>query len=106
MYYKLVFFAAVCTVSFQLSGLVQSASCYVYNNEISQPFVVAMGFSIGFVVRSIVAKTIPLIYENYPLHWTPFCMFFSGTITFLLFRPMLIETKNRSIQAIENDYAK
>lgn len=106
MYFKLKIVVFVSNVGYFFFYNVFMGIAFVYPHEVSQPFVVGIGFSVNFGFRAIVAKIFPLIYENFPIYCTPAYMFMMGVVTFIIMRPLMLETKDKSIQAIESDYAK
>ena len=79
---------------------------YVWTNEAAQPFVNGLGNSTNWLCKSIVAFILPVIYEDFPLYWTPLIMSICGVVMYIFLRPMIIETKGKSLEGIKLEYAK
>ena len=79
---------------------------YVWTNEAAQPFVNGLGNSTNWLCKSIVSYILPLIYEDLPLYWTPLIMSIAGVVMYIFLRPMIIETKSKSLEGIKLEYSK
>jgi hypothetical protein len=80
--------------------------CYVWPNECAQPFVCGLGICVNWILKSLVSEILPYIYEGLPLYFTPLIMSAAGTVCFIFMRPLFIETKGKSIQAIADEFAR
>jgi len=79
---------------------------YVWTNEAAQPFVNGLGNSTNWLCKSIVSFILPVIYEDFALYWTPLIMSAAGAFMYIWLRPMIIETKGKSLEGIKLEYAE
>ena len=77
---------------------------FIWPNEVAQPFVIGLGYACNWFVKSIVSKLIPLLYNNLELYWLPLIMSCSGLVCIIFYRPFFLETKGKTISAIQLDY--
>jgi hypothetical protein len=78
----------------------------LYCCEISEPFVVSIGIASNWVLKSIIGKILPLIYDNLPLYWMPLIMGLSGAVLFIVCQPLFVETKGKTFNVIDQEYAE
>jgi len=78
---------------------------YVYVNEISEPFIVGIGFAVSWGLRALFALVLPYIYDNLPLYWLPMIQAVTGIILFVLYTPLYIETKGQTYVDIAKRFA-
>lgn len=79
--------------------------CYVFVNELSEPFVVGLGFGVSWALRAILGLIIPIMYDNLELYWTPLIMAGLGIFFWIIFKPLYVEAKDKSYIDICNEYA-
>lgn len=79
--------------------------CYIYPNEIAQPFVLGIGCFINWFVKSVVSKILPFIYLNTPLCVTPMILSTLGLIVFIFIRPFYLESKGKTLKGIYVEFA-
>ena len=66
---------------------------YVFVNELVEPFVVGIGFAVSWGLRALLGVLIPLVYDNFPLYWTPMIQAIIGTVLFIFYAPVFLETR-------------
>lgn len=79
--------------------------CYVWPNEVVQPFTCGLGICCSWIAKSTVSEYLPYIYEGLPLYWTPLIQSISGVFLFILTRPLFLESQGQSLATMTNRYS-
>ena len=77
----------------------------VYLNEIAEPFVVGIGFGVNWAMKCIMGLFLPWLFDNVALYWTPLLMTALGLVFYIIFRPLYLETRNKTYTQISEEYA-
>jgi len=106
-YYDIVWLAVVANLVFTfMLYFGGTGPCFVWTNEVAEPFVVGLSLMAGWLISITVSKLFPYLYQYLPLYWTPMTQTIAGTVLFVLYRPFFIETKDKSTQAIRDEFAR
>lgn len=106
-YYQNIMLSFISAIGFEFTFSIGVGGLYyVYMNEVGYPFTIGICFAFNYLMRTINTKLVAISINYLDIYWTPLFFSIAGLLIFVFIRPAILETRNKSVYSISQEYAQ